>query len=257
MGTMSVTSILFSIVAVRRMRWSVLQAAAFLLVFLTIDITYFSATALKVPAGGWVPLVVGAVLFAMMTSWKRGRLLLRAKLAEASLPLDLFLEDVSRNPRIRVPGTAIFMTSEPRGVPTVLLHHLKHNKVLHDQVVLLSILPAGIPEVPVDERLQFEPLAHGFYRVSARYGFMETPDVKEVLGLCNERGLRTKPLDTTYFMGRERIIPRRRKRGDHGVRMALWRKKLFAVMSRNAIPATQFFQLPPNRVVELGTQIEI
>ena len=257
MGTMSVTTALFAIVAVRRLGWSSAKASVFVLIFFTIDFAFFSATAIKIPHGGWVPLAVAAVLFACMTSWKRGRMLLREKLAESSLALDVFLEDVGRNPRIRVSGTAIFMTSEPTGVPTVLLHHLKHNKVLHDQVVLLSIMPAGIPEVPRDERVKFEPLAHGFYRVVARYGFMETPDVKELLAICNERGLRTRPLDTTYYMGRERLIPIRRKRGDQGIKMALWRKKVFAVMSRNAIPATQFFGIPPNRVVELGTQIEI
>jgi KUP system potassium uptake protein len=257
MGAMASTSTLFAIVAVRRLGWTSGQAGAFVLVFLLIDLLFLGATAIKIPHGGWVPLAAGAALFTLMTTWKRGRLLLREKLAESALPVEVFLDDVGRNPRIRVPGTAVFMTSEPSGVPTVLLHHLKHNKVLHDQVVLLSILPTSVPFVTREERMQFEPLAHGFYRVVARYGFMESPDVKELLALCSERGLRTRPLDTTYYMGRERLIPKRRKRGEHGLRLALWRKRLFAVMSRNAIPATQFFGLPPNRVVELGTQIEI
>jgi KUP system potassium uptake protein len=224
MGTMTATTLLFSVVAVSRLGWKPWQALLFLAVFFTIDVTFFAATAIKVPHGGWVPLLAGAGIFALMTTWKRGRILLREKLAENSLPVDLFLEDIGRNPRIRVSGTAVFMTSEPSGVPTVLLHHLKHNKVLHDQVILLSILAA---------------------------------DVTEMLAICNERGLRTRPLETTYYLGRERLIPKRRKRGEHGVRMAVWRKKLFAVMSRNAISATEYFGIPPNRVVELGTQVEI
>jgi KUP system potassium uptake protein len=197
------------------------------------------------------------VIFAFMTTWKRGRILLRDRLNATSLPVDVFLDDIGRNPRTRVSGTAVFMTSEPTGVPTVLLHHLKHNKVLHDQVILLSILPDDVPEVGADERLRVEALDHGFYRVVARYGFMEQPDVKELLALCNQQGIRTRPLETTYYLGRERLIPKRRKRGDTGMHLALWRKKLFAFMSRNAISATEYFGIPPNRVVELGTQVEI
>ena len=257
MGTMSVTSVLFAIVAVSHLKWKPWHAVAFLVVFLTVDLTILASTAVKIPHGGWFPLVAGAGIFVLMTTWKRGRALLREKLSESALPLDVFLADVARNPRIRVSGTAVFMTSEPNGVPTVLLHHLKHNKVLHEQVVLLSLLAADVPQVPLLERARIEPLAHGFFRVIARYGFMETPDVKELLALCNEHGLRTRPLETTYYLGRERLIPTRRKRGDHGLRMALWRKRLFSVMSRNAIGATQFFGIPPNRAVELGTQVEI
>ena len=257
MGTMSMTATLFAIVAMHRFGWSAWKAGLFLVVFLTIDLAFLSAALLKVPHGGWFPLVAGAAIFAMMTTWKRGRLLLRQKMTENALPLEIFLDDIGMNPRIRVSGTAIFMTSEATGVPTVLLHHLKHNKVLHDQVILLSILPLDVPLATAEERLDIEPLDHGFFRVFARYGFMETPDVKELLALCRARGLRTRPLETSYYLGRERIIPRRRKRGEGGIRMALWRKKLFSIMSRNAIPATQYFGLPPNRVVELGTQVEI
>jgi KUP system potassium uptake protein len=257
MGTMSCTTLLFSIVATSQLGWKPIQSILFLIVFFTIDITFFAATAIKVPGGGWVPLLAGAAIFTIMTSWKRGRMLLREKLNEASLPLDVFLEDIGKHPRYRVSGTAIFMTSEPSGVPTVLLHHLKHNKVLHEQVVLLSIMPADVPEVRGPDRVIMEPLQHGFYRVTAKAGFMETPDVKEMIAICNARGLRTKPLETTYYLGRERLIPKKRKRGDHGLKMAVWRKKLFAVLNRNAISATEYFGIPPNRVVELGTQIEI
>jgi KUP system potassium uptake protein len=256
MGTMTATGVLFAFVAIQRMGWRKWQAVAFLAVFMSIDLVFLAAAAVKIPHGGWVPLFAGAVIFALMTTWKRGRVLLREKL-RGGLGIDVFLEDVGRNPRIRVSGTAVFMTSEPTGVPTVLLHHLKHNKVLHDQVILLSILPGNVPYIQQSERLRIDVLEHGFFRVVARYGFMETPDVKEVLALCNERGIRTRPLETTYYVGRERLIPTKRKRGEHGIRMALWRKKVFAVMSRNAISATEYFSIPPNRVVELGTQVEI
>ncbi len=257
MGTMTVTCLLFSFLTVRKLQWKPWQAGLFLVVFLVIDLTFLAATATKIPLGGWLPIASGAIIFTMMTTWKRGRILLRERLSENTLPVPLFLDDIGRNPRIRVSGTAVFMTSEPEGIPTVLLHHLKHNKVLHDQVILLSILAADIPEVDAADRLHIEPLDHGFYRVTARYGFMESADVKQILHLCNEQGLRTRPLETTYYLGRERLIPVPTKRGDRGLRLALWRKKLFAVMSRNAIPATQFFNIPPNRVVELGTQVEI
>jgi len=257
MGAMSTTSVLFALVAVWHLGWRPWQAALFVIVFLTIDLTFFAATAIKIPHGGWVPLAAAGAIFTLMTTWKRGRALLREKLTESALSVDVFLDDIGRNPRIRVSGTAVFMTSEPTGVPTVLLHHLKHNKVLHDQVILLSVIPGDVPEVPTSERLKIEPLDHGFYRAVARYGFMETPDVKELLAMFNERGIRTRPLETTYYVGRERLIPKRRKRGEHGIKMAVWRKKLFAVMARNAISATEYFGIPPNRVVELGTQLEI
>ncbi len=257
MGTMTTTTLLFALVAVRHLQWKPWQAALFVGVFLTIDLAFFAASAVKIPHGGWMPLLTGAAIFTLMTTWKRGRVQLREKLAGSALPLEVFLDDIGRNPRIRVSGTAIFMTSVASGVPSVLLHHLKHNKVLHDQVILLSILPDDVPEVSDEDRLNIEPLEHGFYRIIARYGFMEAPDVKELLALCNRRGVRTRPLETTYYVGREQLIPTRRKRGDHGKPMALWRKHLFAVMSRNAIGVTQYFGIPPNRVVELGTQIEI
>jgi len=257
MGTMAVAGLLFAIVAVRQLGWKPWQAMLFVAVFGSIDLMFLAATATKIPNGGWFPLVAAAVFFTLMTSWKRGRILLRERMSANLLPVPLFLDDIGRNPRIRVSGTAVFMTSEAEGIPTVLLHHLKHNKVLHDQVILLSILAADIPECVDHERVQIEPLEHGFFRVTATYGFMESPDVKHILHLCNQRGLRTRPLETSYFLGRERLIPVPTKRGDKGLKMALWRKKLFAIMSRNAIPATQFFNIPPNRVVELGTQVEI
>jgi KUP system potassium uptake protein len=170
--------------------------------------------------------------------------------------MEAFLEDVGEHPKTRVPGTAVFMTSEPLGVPVVLLHHLKHNKVLHQTVILLSIRTADTPETQRNERVAIEALGHSFFRVIATYGFMESPDVKEVLQRCRESGIAARPLETSYFLGREQLIPRRGPWKKGGMSMNVARKKLFAVMARNARSATEYFQLPPNRVVELGTQIE-
>jgi KUP system potassium uptake protein len=249
-GTMAITTLLFYVIARDHWRWPTWKAMAFIAFFLTIDLAFFASNLLKVPHGGWVPLAIAAVMFTLMTTWKRGRMILAKMLRRATLPFDLFLSDVERRKPYRVPGTAVFMTSDAEGAPVVLLHHLKHNKVLHEQVVLMSIVSAEVPEVPDVERVRVTPEGHGFFRVVARYGFMETPDVPEIMLLCQDLGLRTRPNETSYYLGRERLIPT----GESP--MAGWRKKLFVVMSRNARSATEFFGIPPNRVVELGTQIE-
>jgi len=172
------------------------------------------------------------------------------------MPLDAFLKSLSSGKILRVPGTAVFMTSEAAGAPVVLLHHLKHNKVLHEQVILLSITTLAVPEVRHAERLSMERLEHGFVRATAVYGFMESPDVTEVLGLLREQGIKARPMETSYYLGRELLIPRSKAWKEGGMTMSIWRKRLFAFMSQNALSAAAFFQLPPNRVVELGTQIE-
>ena len=249
-GTMAITTVLFFVIATNRWQWPFWKAALFTGFFLLIDATFFAANLLKVPHGGWVPLVVAALVFTLMTTWKKGRTILSDILRRSTLPFDLFLDDVARRKPYRVPGTAVFMTSDPEGAPVVLLHHLKHNKVLHERVILLSILTSEVPEVPDDERMTLERFPEGFYRATARYGFMETPDVPEVLQWCSEEGVPAKPSETTYYLGRERLLP------IGSSPMAGWRKKLFVVMSRNARTATEFFGIPPNRVVELGTQIE-
>jgi KUP system potassium uptake protein len=186
-----------------------------------------------------------------MTTWYSGRRSVTKILTRQSFPMDIFLSNVATGKPVRVPGTAIFMTSDTQGAPLVLLHHLKHNKVLHKQVVLLSILPAGVPEIPESERISVTNLGEGFWRVMARYGFMETPNVPEVLARSAEAGIDTKPLQTTYYLGRESLILDKKSK----TRLANWRKQLFIFMSKNSRPATQFFQIPPNRVVELGAQI--
>ncbi len=255
-GTFVLGTILYAVIALRRWNWPVWKVVLFFAAFMTIDLAVFSASALKFIHGGWVPVVVAVAIFTMMTTWKRGRAILTERMADISLPMETFLEDVGEHPKTRVPGTAVFMTSEPHGVPVVLLHHLKHNKVLHQTVILLSIRTADTPETERSDRVAIEALGHSFFRVIATYGFMETPDVKEVLQRCRDNGIAARPLDTSYFLGREQLIPRRGPWKKHGMSMNIARKKLFAVMSRNARSATEYFQLPPNRVVELGTQIE-
>ena len=249
-GTMAITSVLFYVVTRTHWGWSRAKARTFLAFFLAIDLAFFAANLLKVPHGGWVPLAIATGVFVLMTTWKRGRTLLQDSLNRSTLPLNLLLEDIARRKTHRVPGTAVFMTSGRDGAPVVLMHHLKHNKVLHEQVVLLSVQTAEVPDVDEEELLTVENLGQGFYRVVATYGFMETPNVPEVLRFCRRHGLKTTPHDTSYYLGRERLLP------IGPSRMIGWRKKIFVLMSRNARSATEFFGLPPNRVVELGAQIE-
>jgi KUP system potassium uptake protein len=255
-GTMSITTILFYVLARSHWQWSVWRAGLLTAFFLIIDLAFFSANMLKIVQGGWVPLVIALGIFTLMTTWQRGRLIVRSLLVDASIPLDALLRDLGdENPDKRfkpprVPGTAVFLTSESKDAPLVLLHHLKHNKVLHENVVLLSIVSAQVPEVPITERIEVTCFPHNFGRVKAKYGFMQTPNVPEVLALAAERGIVAKPSETTFYLGRENLIPTGTKP------LARWRKRLFIFMQRNSRPATEFFGIPPNRVVELGAQME-
>jgi KUP system potassium uptake protein len=249
-GTMTVTTVLFYVVVRERWRWSAASALALLLIFLLFDVAFFSANLPKVADGGWFPLLVGLMVFSVLTTWKRGRAELARQLAEASLPLELFLTDIAAQQPYRVEGTAVVMTSNPDGVPSLLLHHFKHNRTLHKRVVLLSMTSEKRPEVNDAERLEIHELGQGFYRVVARYGFMETPRISHVLRLCEAQGLPFNLMSTTFFLGRETLLTSGRSQ------MARWRKRLFAFLARNAPSATAYFEIPPNRVVELGAQIE-
>ena len=255
-GTMTITTILFYVLARTHWQWSVWRAGLLTAFFLVIDLAFFSANMLKIVQGGWVPLVIAGGIFTLMTTWHRGRLIVRSLLVDASIPLDALLRDLGddnpdrRFKPPRVPGTAVFLTSESKDAPLVLLHHLKHNKVLHENVVLLSIVSAQVPEIPITERIEVTCFPHNFGRVKAKYGFMQTPNVPEILALAAERGIIAKPSETTFYLGRENLIPTGNKP------LARWRKRLFIFMQRNARPATEFFGIPPNRVVELGAQME-
>jgi KUP system potassium uptake protein len=249
-GTMTVTSLLFSVVARKHWGWPMWKVILLTGFFLTFDLSFLSANVLKVAHGGWVPLAIALGMVVVMTTWKRGREILGDIIKSRTLPLKQLLADIDRQSPHRVRGSAVFMTSDPQGTPLVLLHHFKHNQVLHEQVVLLSVLSTKIPKVDDAQRVTVEALPHGFFRVHASYGFMETPNVPHILSRCQDIGLRTKPDQTTYYLGRERLLPYGRSP------LARWRKYIFSFMSRNARSATEYYGIPTNRVVELGAQIE-
>src|SRR3982751_903009 len=249
-GTMTITTLLFCQVARDRWHWKRWQVAGLGLLFLLVDLSFLAANLVKIASGGWFPILVASVVYILMTTWKRGRNVVTSILHENSLPLELFLEDLERRRPSRVQGTAVFMTSDPAGAPVVLLHHLKHNKVLHERVIIMSVEGEEIPQVQPEARVELKERGEGFYQLTGRYGFMESPDIPGLLAALNGRGVTVKPLETSFYLGRETLLP------TGNSRMAHWRKKLFIVMARNAQSATAFFNLPPNRVVELGAQIQ-
>ena len=266
-GTMIMTTLLFHTVARDRWGWPLWRARALTTVFLAVDLAFFAGNLIKVEEGGWFPLVVALGVYTLMTTWSRGRARLSAIVRENTLPMDLFLQDVARRQPPRVPGTAVFLTSDATGAPPVLLHHLKHNKVLHEKVMLMSVVGEEIPIVDPEDRVECRELGNGFYQVIAHYGFMESPDIPSVLQTLgkaggNGRPVAVKVMETSFYLGRETLIATRNARlpSSDGApaqhKMSLWRKKLFILMTRNARSATAFFGLPPNRVVELGAQIQ-
>jgi KUP system potassium uptake protein len=229
---------------------------ALTLTFLVVDLAFLGANLVKIEEGGWFPIAAAVLVFVLMSTWKAGRSALATQLKDAGLPLDLFMGDIARRKPQRVPGTAVFLTSNTSAAPPVLLHHLKHNKILHERVLLVSLLTEEIPAVPDAERVTVADLGSGFWQVVSRYGFMESPDVPELLGsLARRRGEAAKvalvPMDTTYYLGRETLL------ANGPSKLSTWRKRLFIVMARNAVTASQFFGLPPNRVVEMGAQIQL
>jgi KUP system potassium uptake protein len=250
-GTMAITSVLFFVVARERWGWSRARAGALLAFFLLFDLSFLAANLAKVAHGGWFPLVVGVLGFLVMWTWRRGREILAERFKASSLPLQVFLADIEAHPPHRVRGTAVFLSSTARGTPNVLLHHFKHNKVLHETVVILTIVTDEVPEVRRADRLRWKAFGHGFWAVTAHYGFMQTPNVLDIVRQLRRAKLPINENDTSFYLGRETLV-----QGETSV-LPAWQRRLFAFLSRNGKAATDFFGLPPNRVVELGTQVEL
>jgi KUP system potassium uptake protein len=250
-GDMVITTLLAGIVFHHIWGWSKLRTGLLVTMFLIVDVAFFSANVLKIPDGGWVPLVIGTIIFTLMLTWKTGRQMLYTKLKNDAMAIEPFIEAVGAHPPVRVSGTALFMTPNPDGVPHAMLHNLKHNKVLHEKMVMLTVKFLDYPHTSAEERISVEALPHEFYRVTVRYGFKDEPDLPRDLVLCAEKGLMLDPMDTSFFVGKEILIAT----GSTG--MAFWRKKIFVGLFRSAETITHQFKLPPNRVVELGSQLKI
>jgi KUP system potassium uptake protein len=250
-GTFLCTCVLATVVFRRQFHWSRLAAISVFGFFFLVDGVFFAANTLKFFEGGWVPLVLGVALTAMMTSWKRGRDLLLARWKQDSLPLAPFLARLPQSRTVRVPGMAVFLTGNPGYVPTSLLHNLKHNKVLHERVLFVTVENVDVPEVGADRRTEVSELAPGIHRVILRYGFMESPNIPRALEDLNPSDIAFDPMQASYFLGREVLVPAMVPK------MPLWRLWLFLVMARNAVPATEFFRIPSDRVVELGVRVAI
>jgi KUP system potassium uptake protein len=249
--TMVITAMLLLVVAIERWHWPPAAAYTVTGIFLLIDLAFFGANALKITHGGWLPLVIGAWLFTLMTTWKTGRMLVAARLTARAVPTQEFLKTVEETQPARVPGTAVFMTAQPTGTPPALAHNLRYNKVLHEHVVTLVVPTQPVPHVPPEEQVSYRPLGHGVFELAVRYGFMEDPNVPEALDRAAAQGLHIDRDDVTYFLGRETLIVTK------APGMVTWRERLFVLMARNAVRATTYFRLPPERVVELGVQVEI
>jgi KUP system potassium uptake protein len=251
--TMVITTMLAFVVARERWGWSTALAGMVTGVFVVIDLAFFGANVIKIEHGGWFPLLVAAIVYAVMSTWHTGRLLVVRRMAETEIPLSRFFESVRAHPPVRVPGTAIFMTARPEGAPPILVHHLTHNKVLHEQIILLTASIVDTPTVDPARALEVEKLQDGFWRVVARFGFMETPDVPRALERARDEGLIWDNADTTYYLAHLTLFVH-----VHGrLGMMEWRDKLFVFLSRNARRATNFFLIPPDRVVEIGIQLSL
>ncbi|MBK7898759.1 MAG: potassium transporter Kup [Azonexus sp.] len=250
-GDMVITSLLATVVVARTWGWGWPRSIALFSCFLAVELVFLAANILKIPDGGWFPLVAGIGVFVLMTTWKRGRQLLSDRLKGERLELAPFIESLAMSMPTRVPGTAVFLNADPKGVPHALLHNLMHNKVLHERVVLLSVQFYDLPYVPEIDRIEVRKMRENFWSVVVQYGFMDEPDIPAAMERCAEAGLECSALDTSYFIGRETLIPKLDSD------MAFWREKLFVALFRNAGSATAYFRIPTNRVVELGTQVAL
>jgi KUP system potassium uptake protein len=250
-GTMVVTAMMAFVVMWKVWRWPVVLAASVMAPLLFIDLTFLSANFLKVVEGGWVPLALGGLIMGVMYTWRRGSRLLFAKTRRQETPLDTLVGMLERKPPLRVPGTAVFLTSDPASAPTALLHSLKHYKVLHEKNVILSVETAPTPRVDVAERVRIEPVGETFSRVILRFGFMETPNVPKALAIARKLGWTFDIMSTSFFLSRRALRPA----ADSG--MPRWQDRLFISLARTANDATDYFQIPTGRVVEVGTQVTI
>ena len=248
---LAIDSLLIYVVLTRLWHWNRIGALLIVIPLLTIDLLFLASNALKIPQGGWFPIAIGIAAFTLLTTWKRGRSILLQRLMQETMPVDLFIASVTESPPVRVPGTAVFLTSTEGRIPHALLHNLKHNKVLHDRVVLLTLKTRDIPVVSRADRLKVSDLGCNFHQMEAFYGFMEDQDIPALLEESGRRGIAFDMMDTSFFASRETLIP------SVAPGMALWREKLFVSMSKNATKATEYFRIPTNRVVELGTQVEL
>ena len=248
-GTMLITNLLAFIVARHEWRWKLWQVIFCVAPFVIIDLAFFSANSTKIVDGGWFPLAFGLMIFTALSTWKRGRRILHEKLDQDSIQLAPFITSLALGGTTRVPGTAVFLTGRPESVPHALLHSLKHYKVLHERMVIVTVRVFDVPWVPEIDRVEVADLGESFWRVTVQYGFKDDPDLPAALALCAPSGLEFNMMDTTFFLGRETLIPR------YGKEMARWRALLFATMFRNATSLTAFFRIPTNRVVELGAQV--
>lgn len=256
-GTMVITTILAYEVARQKWHWSLLKASSIFGSFLIMDLAFFGANIRKITHGGWVPLIIGAVIYILMTTWQKGRQVLFRRLKERSMPIEEFCLKILREPPLRAPGTAIYMTGDPWGVPVPLLHNLKHNKVLHQRVAILTIQTREVPFVNKKDRISIQEVMPNMYRILVYYGFMEIPKMKHILEACRQKDINFNVNDTTFVLGRETIIAEKGPNKPDEQGMSHWRERLFAVMSKNAQRPTAFFRIPPNQVIEVGIQVEI
>jgi len=250
-GTMLITTMMLAVLIFQVWRWNKLAASLVIGLFLTVDSIFFASNITKVADGGWFPLLIALISFTVLTTWAKGRALMRARLQEASIPLEVFIKSTAHSVH-RVRGTSVFLSSSPDVVPAALLHNLKHNQVLHQRVLILTVKVEEVPHVASAKRIELHGAGHGFYRVVLHYGFMQEVDIPRDLAAIKSCGEPFDMMSTSFFLGRQKLIAAQRAAG-----MALWREKLFAWMLKSSESAMEFFKLPTNRVVELGSQLQI
>jgi KUP system potassium uptake protein len=250
-GTMLISTLMLFFFVRNNWNWSISLSWAVMIPFLLLESSFFIANMLKIRTGGWITILIAAAIYILITTWDKGHRILSRQVSDQLFAEDLFLREIETSKPVRVPGTAVFLAGTPKGIPRTLLHNFKHNKIIHKHVLLLTVITEDIPVVETSERIEVVELGQGFHRVIIRYGFSETPDIPAALATISHPSLDLDPMKTTFFLGRETLLPGRRKT------MSFWRKELFTFMSRNSFDASKFFRIPSGRVVELGIQMEL